>query len=121
MKIAFSTSGNSKDDDVDPRFGRCNNFVIYDEDSDSYETIQNEGVMSRGGAGIRAAQTLIDKGVKVVMTGNVGPNAFRTMSAAGIDIHIGVSGKIEDALAKYKSGELASKVDSPNVDTHHGM
>jgi len=121
MKIAFSTSGSTKDDEIDPRFGRCNNFVIYDDESDSFETIQNLGAVSSGGAGIKAAQTIIDKGVGTVLTGNVGPNAFRTMSTAGINVYIGVNGKIADALEKFKSGSMDSKTNAPNVDSHHGI
>ncbi|HOP08958.1 MAG TPA: NifB/NifX family molybdenum-iron cluster-binding protein [Candidatus Methanofastidiosa archaeon] len=120
MKIAFSTSGSTKEDEIDPRFGRCNNFIVYDEDNGTFETFQNEGSLSSGGAGIKAAQTIIDRGVDVVITGNVGPNAFSAMSAAGIEVHVGASGKISGALDKFRSGAMNSRTDTPTVGSHHG-
>ncbi|MBN1786621.1 MAG: NifB/NifX family molybdenum-iron cluster-binding protein [Candidatus Methanofastidiosa archaeon] len=120
MKIAFTTSGNTLEDAIDPRFGRCDNFLIYDDSEDSSYSIRNEGSSSGGGAGIKAAQTLIDNGVNVVITGNVGPNAFKTMSLAGIEIHSNASGKIKDTLAKYREGSLGQGVSGPTVGPHHG-
>jgi predicted Fe-Mo cluster-binding NifX family protein len=86
----------------------------------SFEPISNESAMASGGAGIQAAQTIAKFGVEVVVTGNMGPNAFQTLSAAGIKVFTGANGTIKEAIEKYKKGEL-KETDAPNVNSHSGM
>jgi predicted Fe-Mo cluster-binding NifX family protein len=73
-----------------------------------------------GGAGIQAAQTIADKGAKLLITGNVGPNAFGALSAAGIEIITGASGTVREAIEKVKRGEF-KKTGAPTVGGHFGM
>ena len=77
MKICVSAVANSLDAQLDPRFGRCPYFVIVDLESMQFEAIPNDASGAMGGAGIQAAQTIAGKGVTVLITGNVGPNAFQ--------------------------------------------
>jgi len=120
MKIAITSKGKDLCDEVDPRFGRCKYFLFVDTDTMDFETVSNESTMASGGAGIQAAQTVAKSGVKTVITGNVGPNAFQILSAAGITIFTGVSGTVQDAVEKYKKGELKD-TKSPNVKSHFGL
>ncbi len=105
---------------MDPRFGRCRNFVIVDFDSYKFEAFSNESVMASGGAGTQSAQFLVKKGVDAVVTGNVGPNAARALEAAGIKVYVATSGTVRDVLQAYKEGRLSS-VSGATVDSHHGM
>ncbi len=85
-----------------------------------FEAVPNIASGSMSGAGIQAAQTIASKGVKVVITGNVGPNAFQALSAAGIRVVIGAFGNVGEVVEKYKSGEL-KETNSPTVRGHFGM
>ena len=105
---------------VDQRFGRCPYFVLVDSESMQFEAVPNPAVASGHGAGIQAAQTIAGNQAKVLITGNVGPNAFRALSAAGIAIVTGASGKVRDAIEKYKKG-LLSETREPTVKGHSGM
>lgn len=120
MKICISASANSLDAPVDPRFGRCPYFVIVDSETMQFEAIPNmaSGVMS--GAGIQAAQTIANRDVEVLITGNVGPNAFQALSAAGIKIVTGASGTVRDVIERYKRGEL-KETGAPTVGGHFGI
>jgi predicted Fe-Mo cluster-binding NifX family protein len=120
MKICISSLGNNIESEVDPRFGRCQYFIIYDTDKDSSESVKNENVMTRGGAGIQSAQLIAEKEAEVVLTGNVGPNAHQTLEAAGIKVITGVVGKIKEVIEKFKKGEYRS-TENPNVDAKFGM
>ena len=109
MKIAVSATSGSLDADVDPRFGRCSYFIIVETEGNeikSHKEISNEAVQSTRGAGIQAAQTVANEGVEVVITGNIGPNAFNVLSQTGIKVVTGVSGKVSDVVKKYLKGEL---------------
>jgi len=106
MKICITAQGNNLDAQVDPRFGRCQYFMIVDPETLQYEAISNPNIDARGGAGIQSGQIMADKKVKTVITGNVGPNAFQTLNAAGISVMTGASGSIREAIEKYKKGEL---------------
>jgi len=120
MKICVSASAGSLDAQVDPRFGRCPYFVIVDSETMEFEAIPNTAAGAMGGAGIQAAQMVASKGVKVVVTGNVGPNAFQALSAAGIKIVVGAFGTIREAVEKYKKGELR-ETSASTVRGHFGM
>ena len=120
MKICITAQGNTLDSNVDPRFGRCQYFIIIDTDTMEFEAVENSSVAASGGAGIVSGQLVSSKGVKVVLTGNVGPNAFQTLQAAGIEVITGVSGSIKEAVEKYKKGEL-KPIQGPSVNSKFGM
>ena len=106
MKIAISATAPNLDAEVDPRFGRCQYFIIVDPETMQFEAVENSSAMASGGAGISAAQMIAGKGVQVVLTGNCGPNAYQVLSADGIQVITGVSGKVKDAVQSYKSGKF---------------
>jgi predicted Fe-Mo cluster-binding NifX family protein len=120
MKTCVTSEGGSLDSKVDPRFGRCQYFIIADTDTLEFEAIENPNIESMGGAGIQSAQLVSSKQVKAVITGNVGPNAFQTLQAAGIEIFTGASGTVKEAIEKYKKGEFKA-VSDPSVGSHSGM
>lgn len=119
MKICITSQGDSLDSAVDPRFGRCQYFIITDTELDNFEAVKNPNADSMGGAGIQSGQFIAEKDVRIVLTGNVGPNAFQTLNAAGIQVVSGVSGKVSEAVEKYKKGEFKS-TDGPSVNSHFG-
>jgi predicted Fe-Mo cluster-binding NifX family protein len=106
MKVAVSAIDNSLDSQIDQRFGRCRYFLIIDPETMELEAVSNKGASASGGAGIQAAQTVANKGVGVLITGDIGPNAFQTLSSAGIKVITGASGTVKEALERYKSGSL---------------
>ncbi len=108
MKICISSQGDNLDSQVDPRFGRCQYFIIVDPDTLEFEAVENPSVSAMGGAGVVSGQLVAGKGIKAVLTGNVGPNAFQTLQAAGVEIITGISGPIKEAVEKYKKGEFNS-------------
>ena len=120
MKICVSAAANSLDAPMDPRFGRCPYFVIVDSETMQFEAVPNMASGAMGGAGIQAAQTIAGRGVKVLITGNVGPNAFQALSAAGIKIVTGAFGTVREVVEKYKRGEL-KETGAPTVRGHFGM
>ena len=120
MKVAVTAAGPGLDAQVDPRFGRCANFVFVDTDAMEPESVENENVAVGGGAGIQSAQLVADKGAQVILTGNCGPNAHRTLTVAGIEVIVGVSGTVKEAVEKYKAGDFAA-TEGPNVDAKFGL
>lgn len=119
-KICVTSEGNTLDSRVDPRFGRCRYFIIIDTDSLEFEAIENSNINSMGGAGIQSGQFIVSKAAKAVITGNVGPNAFQTLQAAGVEIFTGASGSVKEVIEKYKKGEFKA-VSGPSVSSHSGM
>jgi predicted Fe-Mo cluster-binding NifX family protein len=120
MRIAISAAGPTLDAEVDPRFGRCQYFIIADPETMEFEAIDNSSAMAAGGAGISAGQTIADKGVEAVLTGNCGPNAYQVLLSAGIQVITGVSGKVKDVIEGYRAGKFKASV-QPNVPDHFGM
>jgi predicted Fe-Mo cluster-binding NifX family protein/NAD-dependent dihydropyrimidine dehydrogenase PreA subunit len=120
MKIAVTSTGPSLDDNVEARFGRCPYFLIIDTETMQYEAIENPNIALGGGAGIQSAQLMSEKGVTTVLTGNCGPNAFNVFGQAGIQVIIGVSGVVRNAIEQFKAGAFSS-ASGPSVASHFGM
>jgi len=120
MKICVSSTGKDLDAGVDQRFGRCQYFLIVDTETMKVKTISNESTLSSGGAGIQAAQIVAKEGIDSVISGNIGPNAFSILQAAGIKVYTGAEGTIKDAIENYKKGKL-KQTGSANVESHSGI
>ena len=121
LKIAVSTVGENLDSQIDPRFGRCPYFVIVDTSTMGVEALPNTSQYAASGAGIQAAQTIANKGAKLVLTGSVGPNAFQVLSSAGIEVITGVNGSVREAVKKFKSGQLRETTATPTTAMGFGM
>jgi len=120
MKVAVTSTGPTLDDNVEARFGRCAYFLIIDTDTMQYEAVENPNVVLGGGAGIQSARLMSEKGVTAVLTGNCGPNAFAVFGQAGIQVVVGVSGTVRNAVEQFKAGAF-SFASGPNVAGHFGM
>ena len=120
MKICITSQGENLDSQVDPRFGRCQYFIIIDTETLGFEAIQNPNMDSMGGVGVQSGQLIANKSVKTVLTGSVGPNAFQALQAAGLDVITGVSGTIKEVIEKYNRGEL-KPTQGPSVNSKFGM
>lgn len=110
MKIAIPAAGKDLDSMTDSRFGRCPYFVILDvsEDKiDSYDAIENTATGAMRGAGVTASQIVVDQGVEVVISDNIGPRAFNALSQSGIKIFIVESMvSVKEAFEKFQKKEL---------------
>ncbi len=107
-KIAISSEGPGLEDRVDPRFGRAAGFVIVNPASLESKYLDNgDGQVRAQGAGIQAAETVARAGVAAVLTGYVGPKAFRALAAAGIRVAQNLENiSVREAVERYNSGEL---------------
>ena len=119
MKIAVSAVSPNLDAEVEPRFGRCQYFVIVDPQNMEFEGLENPNIAAMGGAGIGTAQMIANKGAEVILTGNCGPNAYQTLTAAGVQVITGVTGRIRDAIEAYKAGRFQPDA-QPSVASHFG-
>jgi len=107
MKICITSVKGSLDSKIDPRFGRCQYFVIVDENGKLIKSMKNQGTQAMHGAGISAAQIIANEKVDAVITGNIGPKAFDALQSSGIEIFPGVHElTIKQAFEKYKGNEL---------------
>jgi len=107
VKIAFTTSGDDLKAPLDPRFGRASKFLVFDLDTQSFSVVDNtQNLQAAQGAGIQAAQTVAKAGATALVTGHCGPKAFRVLSAADVKIYNTDAATVEEALARYRAGQL---------------
>ena len=118
MKIAVSAKGCDLDAQVDPRFGRASYILVVDTDTLEVEVIDNQTNKNAfKGAGIHAASAICDKGAQILLTGFCGPNAFRTLAAAGVKVVNNMSGTVKDALQEFNNDRVSFAEDA-NVEGH---
>ena len=120
MNIAVSSSGHALDAPVSPIFGRCSTYIFVDTDTMAFEAVSNPAVSAAGGAGVQAAQFVVQRGVQAIVTGNVGPNAYGVLRSAGVPVYLYENtGTIRDAIEDLKQDRL-QLVEGANVPGHFG-
>jgi predicted Fe-Mo cluster-binding NifX family protein len=121
MKVCVTSTGPNLDSEMDPLFGRCQYFLFVDPESLEFEAVENPNFAVAEGAGIQSAQLVANKGVQVVITGQIGPKAFSVFQAAGVKVLVEGSGKVRELLEKHRKGELGSFAQGPTVEIHGGV
>lgn len=119
MKIAICSQSNDAQATVDSRFGRAGYFAIYDDAEKKWEFIPNtQNLQAAQGAGIQAAQAVIDAEINILLASNVGPKAMAALQANGIPVFQTAAGQtLEQALADYTAGKL-KQIQEANVEGH---
>ncbi len=107
MRIAITADVPDENSPVSMIFGRCAYYAIYDSSTDKLEFVPNPGGMFPSGAGVQAAQFLIQQNVDTVVTGGVvGPNAAMVLAQTGMRVVNNFRGSIRDAVEAVKSGRI---------------
>lgn len=119
MRIVIPAEGTDLNAATSAVFGRCSNFIFVDPETFDFEILENPAVGAPGGAGVQAAQTVLQKQVTAVIAPSLGPNAYRVIQAAGVEIYYLKQGTVKENVQAYKSGELQA-LESPGPD-HVGL
>ena len=118
MKIAITAQDKELSSEIDLRFGRAKWLIVVDTETGDFRAHDNTvNLNAAQGAGIQTGQNIANLDVEAVITGNVGPNAFKTLNAAGIRIFLAGKQTVQQAIDAYKAGEL-KEVDKANVKGH---
>jgi predicted Fe-Mo cluster-binding NifX family protein len=118
MKIAVTSQGEELSSEIDLRFGRAKWLIVVDTETGKSEAHDNTvNLNALQGAGIQTGQNIADLDVDAVITGNVGPNAFRTLSAAKVEVFLAEEQTVQQAIDSFKSGKL-KEVGQANVEGH---
>lgn len=118
MKLAVTAKEATLQGELDPHFGRARKFIVYDTASAQFSVHDNaRNLNAAQGAGIQAAQNVAQLGANILITGNVGPKAFRALGAAGIKVFLATSGSVANAIADCEEGRLVEAV-APTVEGH---
>ena len=120
MKIVVTANGQDLDAPTSPVFGRCPTYILVDTETMQFEVVANPALSAGSGAGIQAAQFIIEQGAQAVVTGNVGPNAYGVLSAAGVAVYLNNGGTVRQAIEAYNAGELGA-TSAPSGPAHAGM
>jgi len=120
MKVVVSSQGETLDAAASPVFGRCPTFVFVDTETFEFKALPNPAMSQGGGAGIQAAQFVVNQGAGAVLTGNLGPNAFDVLQAAGVPGYLVQEGTVRQAVEAYQAGRLQA-MGAANVAAHAGM
>lgn len=120
MRIVVSAQGDTLESPSSPVFGRCPTYVFVDTETMSFEATPNPAMNQGGGAGIQAAQFVVEQGAQAVLSGNLGPNAYNVLAAAGIPGYLVPEGTVRQAVEAFKAGQL-QPMGGANVVAHAGM
>jgi predicted Fe-Mo cluster-binding NifX family protein len=119
MRIVVSSQGDNLDAAASPVFGRCPTYLFVNTETMVSEAVPNPAMNQGGGAGIQAAQFVVNQGAEAVLSGNLGPNAFDVLQAAAVPGYLIAEGTVREAVKAYKEGRL-QQMAGPNVQSHAG-
>jgi predicted Fe-Mo cluster-binding NifX family protein len=112
------TQGQDLSSQLEPRFGRAKWLILVDTNTGQCEAHDNTVNLNvSSGAGIQTAQNVANLGAEAVITGNIGPNAIKTLNAADVKALLSEASTAQEALDLFKEGKL-QKVTEPNVEGH---
>lgn len=118
MKIAISSAGPTLDDALDLRFGRAAMFIIFDLDHDAFTVVDNEQNLNAAqGAGIQAAQHVVNSGCQALITGHTGPKAFKVLEAAKIPVYLAEGSSVRESIDAFRNGSLKA-ISEADVEGH---
>lgn len=106
MLIAVPLNEKNCEDGICPSFGRALYYLIYTTDTKEMIFLENSAANSQGGAGIKAAQLLIDQKIDVLITPRCGENAAVALKSAGIQIFKSIGDSVNDNLSSYLNSKL---------------
>ena len=118
MKIALPV--NEDKSTVCISFGRTPLFLMVNAAPGEKEYLDNSAAASQGGAGIKAAQILVDHGVEVLVTPRCGENAAKVLEAAGVALYKSNVDSVEDNLTAFSDGKLLVLSEIHPGFHHHG-
>ncbi|MPW25636.1 dinitrogenase iron-molybdenum cofactor biosynthesis protein [Alkalibaculum sp. M08DMB] len=107
MKLAIPVEDKTMESSVCISFGRTPYFLIYDTDTKESFFLVNSAASSQGGAGIKAAQTVVDTKVEALLTPRCGENAAVVIKAANIKIYKTIKDSIESSINTFIEGKLS--------------
>jgi predicted Fe-Mo cluster-binding NifX family protein len=107
VKVAVTSQGSVLSSELDPRFGRARYFVVVDTESGEFVAHDNGANLEAAhGAGIQAAQDVVNLGAEAVITGNLGPKAATALRAGNVKVYRQTWGTVRDAIEQFKAGRL---------------
>lgn len=109
MKICVTAQQDNLNSLIDPRFGRCQYFIVFDDETQQYKAIRNTAAFAGGGAGIKATQLLILNHVDTLITGRLGPKATNALNATRIQVILKKSGSVKNILEQFRKGEMTEE------------
>ena len=116
MIIGIPVDKGSMDGNISDHFGRTEFFLVINTEDNEAKFIENEAINAQGGAGIIAAQVLVDNNIDSLISPRLGQNAFEVISGADITIYESNGTSIDENIKALKEGKL-----SPLNDIHEGF
>ena len=107
MRIVVTADGTDLESPASPIFGRCPTYIFVDTETMEFEAVENPSIGAPGGAGIKAAQFIVERGAQAVVTGNMGPNAFNVLQSANVSVHLFAGGTVRQAVEAHVDGKLS--------------
>lgn len=120
MKIAIPMEEKSMSSSICVTFGRAPYFLIFDTDTEKETYIENPAAAAQGGAGIKAAQAMIDAGTEAVILPRLGQNAAEVFEAGQIALYKAEFGSVKHNIELLKNRKLAKLTEFHSGFHGHG-
>lgn len=120
MRIAIPINEKDINSGVCPSFGRAPYYLIYNTADQTSFFLENAAMLSAGGAGIKAAQTLLDNEVKVIIAPRYGENAAKVLVDANVSVYKSIAGSAKENIEAYNNNKLDVLADIHKGLHNHG-
>ena len=107
MKLAIPVDECKLDSSVCVSFGRTPYFLFYNTETGEEIYFDNSAISAEAGAGIKAAQKIVDEKADALLTIRCGENAAAVLNAAGISLYKTIDANAADNIDAFKAGKLS--------------
>jgi predicted Fe-Mo cluster-binding NifX family protein len=119
MKICIPTLGDrGLDEFVSEHFGRAPTFTVVDMETKEVKVIPNTGEHF---GGVKVGPEVIlegDADVEVMLCSGLGPRAIGMFEQFGIEVYVGASGTVREAVRDFQAGKLHEATDADACKEH---
>ncbi len=106
MKYILAANDEDVLANISPVFARAYYFAIYDTETKKVEFVKNEASQSQGGAGIKAAQLVIDLNADKLIVMRLGENSYNVLKLTNIEVFLTASDSIKNIFINCENNKL---------------
>ncbi len=119
MIVAIPSDNDSLDSAVCVSFGRAPFYCLYNTETQQSTFLVNSAADSPLGAGIKAAQLLVDNKVNILVTVRCGENAAKVLQPANVEIFKALNLSVADNIEAHTQNKL-EPLKEIHAGYHHG-
>jgi predicted Fe-Mo cluster-binding NifX family protein len=106
MLIAVTSRGKNRLSEMPKKFGKAENFVIFNTKTEEYTSFENRYYLSDHGSGVNNVKELLDRKIDVLIVKQIGEKSSEILKHSKIGVYRGKGRYIYEEVEDFLKGNL---------------